>query len=306
MKSPKKVKKLLKKSICDFIHLRKGDVLLGNVPGEHSSELPSQSLVAISEFGLIGQYYHYSHDKEIPSLVLEPMGNYLKLWELDEEGLVVSRKGDWRWFDHLYNVDGAVIENCLYVAAAKFAIKMAAECNNHAYDEFLSQRVRIISEGIENHFWQGEYYASGEFVDERANAVAVLSGICPQDRYAQVRKILLTVCHSTPYFERFVLLALCEMGYVKDAYNRMMCRYYGLATNENSTLWEDFFILGTKNHAWSGCPLEIAFKYILGLKTDDAFKSYTLSPVEDIFGEIKCTFQTANERVEKHIHFDRC
>ncbi len=293
-------KKLLKKSICDFIHLKKGDVLLGNVPGEHSSELPSQSLVAISEFGLIGEYYHYSLDREIPPLVLEPMVNYLKLWDLDESGLVFSRKGDWRWFDHLYNVDGAVIENCLYVAAAKFALKMAAECNNHAYDDFLNQRVKTISESIEKHFWQGEYYASGDFVDERANAVAVLSGVCPAERYAQMRKILLTVCHSTPYFERFVLLALCEMGYIKDAYNRMMCRYYGLATNENSTLWEDFFILGTKNHAWSGCPLEIAFKYILGLKTDDAFKSYTLSPVEDIFGEIKCTFTAGGNRVEKH------
>lgn len=30
-------KKLLKKSICDFIYLRKGDVLVGNVPGESFS-----------------------------------------------------------------------------------------------------------------------------------------------------------------------------------------------------------------------------------------------------------------------------
>lgn len=297
-------KKLLKKSIWDFIYLRKGDVLLGNVPGEHSSELPAQSLVAISEFGLIGEYYHYSHDQEIPSLVLEPAVNYLKLWDLDENGLVLSRKGDWRWFDHLYNVDGAVIENCLYVAAAKFALKMARECDNHAYDDFLNQRINTVSASIEKHFWKGEYYASQNFVDERANAIAVLSGLCPAERYAQVRKILLTVFHSTPYFERFVLLALCEMGYVKDAYNRMMCRYYSLATNENSTLWEDFFILGTKNHAWSGCPLEIAFKYILGLKTHDAFKTYTLSPVEDIFNEIHCTFTADGKRVEKHFNFD--
>lgn len=284
-------KKLLKKAVCDFIYLRKGDVLVGNVPGENFSELPGQSLVAISEFGLVGEYYHYSHDEEIPQLVLEPAVNYLKLWDIDETGLVVPRCGNWRWFDHLYNVDEAVLENCLYVSAAKYALKMAEVCGNHTYDAFLKERIGILSESIERHFWKGEYYASGGFVDDRANAIAVLSGICPKERYHAIRKILLTVSNATPYFERFVLTALCEMGYVKDAYKRMMSRYYNLAVNENSTLWEDFFILGTKNHAWSGSPLEIAFKYILGLKTEDAFKTYTISPVQDIFKEIRCTFQ---------------
>jgi len=101
--------------------------------------------------------------------------------------------------------------------------------------------------------------------------------------------------------ERFVLKALCEMGYIKDAYNRMMSRYYNLAMNENSTLWEDFYILGTKNHAWTGCPLEIAFKYILGLDTEDAFKTYTINPIPGIFKEIKTSFQVNGEIVNLHL-----
>lgn len=296
-----KAKILLKKAITDFINLRKGDVLVGNVPGENFMELPSQSLVAICEFGLVGEYYHYSQDPEIPNLVLEPMVNYLKLWNLDEEGLLVPRDGNWRWFDHLWNVDEAVLENCLYVAAAKYALKMAEISGNHTYDNFLKERVNILTESIERKFWNGQFYASDSFVDDRANAIAVLSGICPQERYAQIRKALLTVFNSTPYFERFVLTALCEMGYIHDAYHRMMSRYYNLATNENSTLWEDFYILGTKNHAWSGCPLEIAFKYILGLKTEDGFKTYSIAPVKGIFKEIHCLFQINGNTVEKHI-----
>lgn len=292
---------LLKKAITDFIYLRKGDILVGNVPGENYTELPSQSLVAICEFGLVGEYYHYSQDPEIPELVLEPMVNYLKLWELDKEGLLVPREGNWRWFDHLWNVDDPVLENCLYVAAAKYALKMAEISGNHSFDGFLKARIEILTENIEKKFWKGEYYASGAFVDDRANAIAVLSGICPQERYAQIRKVLLTVFNSTPYFERFVLTALCEMGYIHDAYHRMMSRYYNLATNENSTLWEDFYILGTKNHAWSGCPLEIAFKYILGLKTENGFQSYSVSPVNGIFKEMHCTFQIDGNTVEKHI-----
>ena len=297
-------KKLLKKAICDFIYLRKGDVLVGNVPGENFSELPSQSLVAISEYGLIGEYYQYSHDEEIPEMVLEPMVNYLKRWEMNEKGLLVPRSGNWRWFDHLWNVDEDVLENCMYVAAAKFALKMAAACGRHEFDDFLKQRIEILTENIEKNFWKGDHYASGNFVDDRANAIVVLSGICPKERYGAIRKVLLSVFNATTYMERFVLSALCEMGYVKDAYNRMMARYYNLTVNENSTLWEDFYILGTKNHAWTGSPLEIAFKYILGLRTEDAFRTYTIKPVPGIFREIQATFQANGEKVTIHIEND--
>lgn len=294
-------KKLLKKAVRDFIYLRKGDVLVGNVPGQHSSELPGQSLIAISHYGLIGEYYHYSKDPEIPAMVLEPAVNYLKLWELDEEGLLVPRKGNWYWFDHRWNVDAPVLENCLYVAAAKYALEMAEISGNHSFDTFLHERIEILSENIEKKFWKGKYYASGSFVDDRANAIAVLSGVCPEERYDKIMKILMSVFNATPYFERFILTALCEMGYVKDAYRRMMARYYPLITNENSTLWEDFYLLGTRNHAWSGGPLEIAYKYILGLRTEDGFKTYSVSPAKGIFKQMHCSFPVNGEQVQKHI-----
>ncbi len=294
-------KKLLKKSISDFINLRKGDVLVGNVPGHHFSELPSQSLVAISKFGLLGEYYSYSLDADMPAMALEPVVNYLKLWSYDDRGLLTPRSGNWRWFDHLWNVDEDVLENCLYVSACKYALEMAEICGNHEFDEFLQERIDTISANVEKYFWKNDHYASGNFVDDRANAIAMLSGICPEERYPAIRKVLLTVFNSTPYMERFVLKALCDMGYIKDAYNRMMSRYYNLAVNENSTLWEDFFILGTRNHAWTGCPLEIAFKYILGFKTEDGFNSYTIDPVDGIFDEIECSFNIAGENVELHL-----
>ncbi len=294
-------KNLLKKSISDFINLRKGDVLVGNVPGHHFSELPSQSLVAISKFGLLGEYYSYSLDAEMPEMALEPVVNYLKLWSYDDRGLLTPRSGNWRWFDHLWNVDEDVLENCLYVSACKYALEMAEICGNHEFDGFLQERIDTISANVEKYFWKNDHYASGNFVDDRANAIAMLSGICPEERYPAIRKVLLTVFNSTPYMERFVLKALCDMGYIKDAFNRMMSRYYNLAVNENSTLWEDFFILGTRNHAWTGCPLEIAFKYILGFKTEDGFNSYTINPVDGIFKEIECSFNIAGENVELHL-----
>ena len=217
------------------------------------------------------------------------------------EDFLLPEAVNWRWFDHLWNVDEDVLENCLYVSACKYALEMAEICGNHDYDAFLQERIDTISASVEKYFWKNDHYASGNFVDDRANAIAMLSGICPEERYPAIRKVLLTVFNSTPYMERFVLKALCDMGYIKDAFNRMMSRYYNLAVNENTTLWEDFFILGTRNHAWTGCPLEIAFKYILGFKTEDGFNSYTIDPVDGIFKEIECSFNIAGENVKLHL-----
>lgn len=291
---------LLKKSISDFIHLRNGDALVGNVPGEHAHELPSQSLVAICEFGLLGEYYHYTHDREVLEFSFDPIITYLKLWGMGEDGKLISRQGNWRWFDHLYNVDEAVMEHGLYLSAAKYARKIADIIDRHEFDSFLDERIAILTETMES-FWKVERYTSGPWVDDRANAIAVLSGVCPEWRYPFVRQILLSVQHATPYMERFVLKALCEMGYVEEAYRRMMSRYYNLIVNDNSTLWEDFNILGTRNHAWSGAPLEIAFRYFLGLKTEDAFNSYSVSPVSGIFKTIDCSFHANGKPIQLHV-----
>lgn len=294
-----RAKLLLKKAISDYIGLRKGDVLVGNVPGDHFCEFPSQNLVAISEFGLLAEYYDCSGDAWMPSFVLEPCVKYLMLWGTDERGLLIPRQGTVRWFDHHWNADGDVLENCMYVSACKFARRMADVTGDHRFDGFLEGRISSISAGIETYYWKGDYYSSDNRVDERPNAIAVLCGLVPEERYPAIRTILLEVFNSTPYMERFVLAALCKMGYCKDAYLRMMSRYYNLAVNENSTVWEDFFILGTKNHAWSGCPVEIAFRYLFGITSDDGFRTFSVNPcpeIRELFTHAEVTFNAGGKK----------
>ena len=253
---------LVKKAIYDFINHRKGDVLLGNVPGENLSELPTQSLNAISEWGMIASYYEYSKDTKTLADCFDKMLEYLMLYETDERGLIRSRKGDWAWCDHLYNIDESVIINCWYYSALKFALKTAQILCDDRYNAFILERMASVENNFDKYFWNGRYYAAGDFVDDRANALAVLSGLCPKERFSKIRKILISVFNSSVYMENYVLMALCEMGFTEDAYKRMMSRYYNLAVNENSTLWEDFYILGTKNHAWSGAPVTVVYKYM--------------------------------------------
>ncbi|MDD6479535.1 MAG: hypothetical protein PUF48_07035 [Oscillospiraceae bacterium] len=292
---------LLKKAIYDFINLRKGDKLVGNVPGDNFLELPSQSLNAISELGMIATYYNATKDKEILALAFEPAVKYLMLWETDKDGVVLRREGSWEWYDHLFNCDKEILNICWYYSALKFAKTMADELGDHRYDTFIQERMTSIEKNFEARYWRGEYsegyFASGDFVDDRANAMAVLSGLCDSEKYPRIRYLLMSVFNSTTYMENYVLMALCEMGYKQDAFRRMMCRYQPLIHNENSTLWEDFFHLGTRNHAWSGGAASILLRYFAGINADLSIKDTDISPLK----QVKCKFTNCNTGETKEI-----
>ena len=275
---------LLKKAIRDFIRLRKGDRLVGNVPGDNFSELPSQSLNAIGEWGMIAAYYNATGDREILALAFEPAVRYLMLWETDEDGVVLPRRGNWEWYDHLYNLDKPILNICWYTSALRFALTMAQILGDHRFDEFLHTRLDAIERTFDNRYWkpQNGYFASGEFADDRANAMAVLAGLCSPDKYSAVRYLLLSVFNSSTYMEYYVETALCEMGYKADALSRMKCRYQPLIENENSTLWEDFFHLGTRNHAWSGGPAAILLRYFVGIQDDRSVKETDIAPLTSL------------------------
>ncbi len=278
---------LLRKAICDFINLRKGDRLVGNVPGDNAIELPGQSLNAIGEWGMIASYYAATGDRSVLELALGPCVDYLRLWKTDEEGMLIPRAGDWAWFDHLYNVDAAVLEHCWYYSALKFARFMAVALHEERFLPFLDGRIASIGKHFDERFWKGDSYSGAGFVDDRANAMAVLSGLCPKERYRQMRRILLSVFNSSVYMENYVLMALCEMGYREDAFRRMMCRYQPLIDSENGTLWEDFFHLGTRNHAWAGAPATILFRYFAGVRSDLTRCPLPIAPL----GYIRCAYR---------------
>ncbi len=280
-------KALLRKAILDFLRLRKEDRLVGNVPGDNFTELPGQSLNAISEWGMISSYYAATKEKEILQLAFEPAVRYLALWKIDKSGKLQPRKGDWYWFDHLYNVDAEVLEHCWYYSALRFARFMAKELKNKKYDAFLAERMQLIESTFHLRYWKDGRYASGDVTDDRANAMAVLAGLCPPECFESVRYVLLSVFNSSTYMENYVLTALCEMGYTRDAFVRMMSRYQPLIRNENSTLWEDFYHLGTKNHAWSGAPATILIRYFAGVKLDFSLADTSaIAPLNSLYCEI--------------------
>src|SRR3989339_54617 len=287
---------LITKSISDFIHLRKGDVLVGNVPGVDYIELPSQSLNAVSELGMIAQYYNYTKDISVLALCYEPVYKYLKLWSIQSDDLILSRKGGWAWFDHLYNVDDVVLENAWYFSALKFLKYMSEVLNRSDHKFFIENAMSRIYKGFQR-LWNGKYYSSGVVADERANALAILSGLTPEEHYPTIMHLIVNSYNASPYMENYILDALCIMGYKKEAHERAALRYRSLEENDNSTLWENFTTLGTKNHAWSGGPLTMYYKHFagIGINSNDEF---FLKPDINVLKEMHVQVPTKKGQLE--------
>ncbi len=288
---------LLKKAILNFICLRKGKRLVGNVPGINFQELPSQSLNAISELGMIAKYYEFTNDKETLQMCLAPMVEYLTLWQMDKSGMVIRREGDWCWFDHLNNKDEVILENTWYYSALKFARRVCDILGENKHIPFLDERIKSIENNFEKLFWTGKCYASKDIVDDRANAMAVLVGLANPSNYVHIKNVLITTFNASTYMEGYIIEALFLMNYKQDGFNRMMNRYRPLIDNDSSTLWEDFAILGTKNHAWTGYPLNIIYKYIAGISVDINSKAISINPDFSLANSQKYTLNLAGGKL---------
>lgn len=284
---------LSRKAITDFIGLRKGDVLVGNVPGDNFTELPSQSLNAISEIGMIMEYVRFSGDTSVFRLSYQAIKRYLLLWDIKEDGLVGKRMGNWYWFDHLNNVDEKILENCWYALSLKSAITIAEDLGYKCDVIIFENLLQSLQQHFEQAFWKSDSYRNIPFPDDRANALAILSGFSKIQHKDALLRVFQNSEFSTPYMEYYVLEALFRLGFAQSAINRLLNRYKPLITNENSTLWEDFSILGTKNHAWTGGALTVCYKYLAGIYPEKyGMESVCILPLKTSINFIHATMDT--------------
>lgn len=165
--------------------------------------------------------------------------------------------------------------NLWYVIALKGYEEMnqlAGEAEEAAWARTAADKLR---KEFHRTFWNGKYYISPGYQgkpDDRAQALAVVSGVLPKELYPVIRPFFSTWYHASPYMEKYVLEALCTMGYYQDALSRMKLRYRAMIESPLTTLWEGWgigsegFGGGTYNHAWSGGPLTILSQYMPALK----------------------------------------
>ena len=252
-------------------------------------ELPVQQLAGIVGFLT---YYEYTGDISFIEKVYDASLDYLKLWEIGENNLVVHRSGSWDWPDWGKKADMTAIENAWVYYALSATEEMAQLLEKDEDISFISQRKEAISKGCKS-LWTEKGFKSEDVrkPDDRANALAVLSGLAPKEQYDIIKSVLTTTKNSSPYMEYYVLEALCKMGEFEAAKNRIKDRYEDMMSEDYSTLWEFWDSWrGTKNHAWSGGPLVIMSKHFAGITPVEAgYEKVKIEPQYTISDNMSCT-----------------
>ncbi len=252
-------------------------------------ELPVQQLAGIVGFLT---YYEYTGDKAFIEKVYDASLDYLKLWEIDENNLVVHRGGSWDWADWGNKADMTAIENAWVYYALSATEEMAEILGKDEDISFITERKETIAKGYKA-LWTEDGFKSKDVrkPDDRANALAVLSGLAKKEQYDTITNVLRATKNASPYMEYYVLEALCKMGEHEDAYDRIKDRYEGMMSEDYSTLWEFWDSWrGTKNHAWSGGPLVIMSKHFAGITPlESGYKKVKIEPQYTLSDSMNCT-----------------
>ena len=252
-------------------------------------ELPVQQLAGIVGFWT---YYEYTGDKAFVEKFYDASLDYLKLWEIGENNLVIHREGSWDWPDWGKKADMTAIENAWVYYALSATEKMADFLEKDEDILFISDRKETILKGYKA-LWTEEGFKSDDVKkpDDRANALAVLSGLAEKEQYDTITDVLTTTKNSSPYMEYYVLEALCKMGKYEVAKDRIKDRYEGMMSEDYSTLWEFWDSWrGTKNHAWSGGPLVIMSKHFAGVTPLEAgYEKVKIEPQYTLSNSMNCT-----------------
>lgn len=269
-----------------------GSIKRGPTGTDSYFELPMQQLAGICGFWT---YYLYTGDSDFLRSVYNASVNYIRLWSIGNGDLVEHRGGSWDWMDWGENADVPAIENAWYYYALSCMRNIAEVIGENSAE--IAQRMKKIKTGYES-LWTDNGYQSGcvEKPDDRANALAVLSGLADKGKYDVITSVLTKVKNSSPYMEYYVLEALCKMEKYSVAKSRMLQRYKGMIKKDYSTLWEFWDKnQGTLNHAWSGGPLVILSKYYAGIRPVEAgYRKYIIKPQMTVSKQYSCVVPSVN------------
>lgn len=280
---------LTRKGIRELMDWQRADsTIFSPVPaGNYDSELPMQMLASVGYYGF-WNYYMGTGDSATIKYVFPKVKKYIHVWKTDDRGLVIPRKGGWTWGDWGDNKDMELLFNQWYAIALQGYERMAGLVGDTGEARWAEATARRLKEEFHRRYWNGAYYVSPEYKgdpDDRAQALAVVSGTLPDSLYPVLRPFFRSHLHASPYMEKYVLQALCQMGYSQDALNRMKLRYAAMVDSPLTTLWEGWgiggagFGGGSYNHAWSGGPLTIMSQYIAGIAPlAPAFSEFGVRP----------------------------
>lgn len=281
---------LATKGIYELMNWQRPDgVIASPVPSLNwCKELPLQMLASVGWYGFYTQAFYSDNYSFVPH-IYDGLKKYLhEVWQVDDQGMPVVRPGDWNWGDWGTDVDMEVLTTCWYYLALKAEKEFALHLRKLYDANQIGEMMKRISAAFDARYWNGKAYRSklhnGE-TDDRAQAMAVVSGLAPAGRYKALLKVFKKEYHASPYMEKYVMEALFMMGEPEFALKRMRDRYAKMMSYPYTTLFEGWgigaegFGGGTINHAWSGGPLTILSQKLCGIEPlAPGFKQFRVAP----------------------------
>ncbi|MCV9386646.1 alpha-L-rhamnosidase-related protein [Reichenbachiella ulvae] len=301
-------RQLLKKAILQTTSFSQ-DSVLGALGPLRVRELVCQSLQFIAQ--VVWPYYLNTGDRETLEIAYPYVYDYLNLFPMLDSGLPEYRKGkspdSWNWLDWgvKNTVDEQPIQMAFYYLALKEAKKMAEVIGNEEHAKWYEERMSSMKPAFDKAFWKDGFYStdSEKLKDDRANAIAIVSGIAKPEYYDQiVDNVLMPNRFSSPHFEWMAEEAMCIAGRYTESLQRMKEQYQSQVDREGmTTLYEMFPNGGSYNHAWNA-PNTILSKYIAGVEpTDTAWSEYKIMPHLEHFTSLNKTIPTVKGNIDLEI-----
>ena len=283
-------------------------------------QLAGQNLIAHGEYG-DWTYYLYTGDLETLKYIYPCTKKYLDLYNIGTNGLPDYRLKHtelvdiYDWYDWgTGKQDYNVIQAAEYYGALS-ALKKMAQVTGHTEDiPAMDAKLDSIKKNFDRVFWKEDGYRSSTNLDERANAMAVCAGLADSSKYGVITSLIGGIeGNSGPYFERWIMEALCVMGQQEKALLRMANRYRGQIDASFTTLWEymergfdiktgtDCANYLTLNHAWNN-PNTILSRFIAGVAPESpGWTLYHVLPKEAFLTSLDTTVPTVQGKVSVSI-----
>ena len=318
---------LTQKAIYELMnHQREDGVIYSPTSNWYRKELPCQMLAAVGEYGF-NAYYMQTGDLKTLEDVYDRVKRYvIDVWNPANKDLVDLRHGDWFWGDWGTNIDQSALQQCWYGLALKGFAEQARLTGHESDAIYAEHSYDVLRYNFNKVYWNEkmQQYRTPTYTeqpDDRVQAMAVIAGFAPEEHYEAIRNFFKKHYQSSTYMEKYVLEALCQMGYYNDALERMEKRFGEMVAAPYATLWEGWEYTGargmvyksghgTNNHSWSGGGLTILSQYIAGIAPiEPKFKRFAVEPnlaklnyiksvVPSVYGNIEMSAVKAGNKLE--------
>lgn len=286
------------------------------------------TIVDYTLFWILGVQAHYEAygDGRFLEQVYPKMRTTMEFCEsqLDARGFLIGRSKDWIYIDwaDLDKEGPLCAEQMLFAKCYQVMADVSRVLGmpGEAYGE----KYHALKEKIEEYFWdeeKGAYidsFVSGRrHVTRHANIFALLFGLADGGKADRIVENVLDNPNipeiTTPYFNFYQLEALCRLGRLSQALDKIRKYWGGMIKRGAVTVWEEFDpdvpeeeqydMYGDRFgkslcHAWGASPIYLLGRYFMGIRSlCPGGIRFLVEPHTEFFDRLDCHFPVGDGQV---------